>query len=117
MFIPVYMTFGSLWGHGDISPIFDHFLKVMEVGIEEEGGIRWHQSQDTFTFSLEQYGAFLCLNQIKFQYIFICPKPVYFSFGNSLTQQTQAHYCLSGITGFTVFCGLGLDSHNIIAPF
>ena len=58
MFIRVYMTFGSLWGQGDIRPTFDHLLKAMEVGVAEERGIRWHQSQDTFIFSFEQYGAF-----------------------------------------------------------
>ena len=58
MLILVYMTFDSLWGQGDIHPIFDHLLKAMEVGIAEEGGIRWHQSQDMFTFSFEQYSAF-----------------------------------------------------------
>ena len=53
MFIPVYMTFGSLWGQGDIRPTFDHLLKAMEVGVAEERGIRWHQSQDMFIFSFE----------------------------------------------------------------
>lgn len=65
MFILVYMAFGSLWGQGDLSPTSGHLLKAAEVGVDEEEGIRWHQSQGMFTFSFEQYGVFSWLKQIK----------------------------------------------------
>lgn len=43
MFELLYMVFGYFWGQGDFSFILNYFFKVVEVGVEEEGGIRWYK--------------------------------------------------------------------------